>query len=153
MADKQRIEFDDFIRFIIRKVMMVLLGVLLLVAAGMLAMPQYRVYEQRLAGEAKLREAEFSKQIQEMDAKGKLAASKMLADAEVERAKGVAEANKIIGTSLKDNPDYLTWLWVEKVADNGNGIIYIPTEGGMPILEAGRGLNRRTPEPKKADRK
>lgn len=104
--------------------------------------PNYRVYEQRLAGEAKLREAESSRQVQIEDAKGKEQAAKLLANSEIERARGVAEANKIIGDSLKNNPDYLTWLWIEQVNANGNTVFYIPTEAGMPILEAGRGLGR-----------
>lgn len=104
--------------------------------------PQYKVYEQRLAGEAKLKEAESSRQIQIEDAKGKEQAAKLLADAEVARARGVAEANRIIGDSLKNNPEYLTYLWIMQVNADGNAVIYVPTEAGLPILEAGRGLPR-----------
>lgn len=120
---------------------LVLLGICVgLAVVAAVAWPQYRVYEQRLAGEAKLREAEFSKQVQELDAKGKLGAAKMLADAEIEKARGIAEANKVIGDSLKNNPDYLTYLWITQVNADGNSVIYIPTEAGLPIVEAGRGL-------------
>lgn len=107
---------------------------------GCYGCPQYRVYEQRLAGEAKLREAESSRQIQIEDAKGKEQAAKLLAQAEVERAKGVAEANRIIGDSLKNNPEYLTFKWIEQVNADGNSVIYIPTEAGIPILEANRSM-------------
>ena len=62
----------------------------------------------------------------------------MLASAEVERAKGVAEANKIIGESLNGNDAYLRYLWIERLGQNGQDVIYIPTEAGLPILEAGR---------------
>ena len=116
------------------------LFVCLLIGGGFYAWPQYKVYQQRLEGEAALRKAESSKQVQIEDAKGKEQAASMLANAEIERAKGVAEANRIIGRSLKDNPAYLTWLWIEKVNENGNSVIYIPTEAGIPILEAGRGI-------------
>lgn len=62
----------------------------------------------------------------------------LLAQAEVERAKGVAKANKIIGDSLKDNEAYLRYLFVNNLADTKDQVIYIPTEAGLPILEATR---------------
>ena len=62
----------------------------------------------------------------------------LLAEAEVERAKGVAKANKIIGNSLKGNEDYLRYLWVNNLQNEHNQVIYIPTEANMPILEASR---------------
>ena len=58
--------------------------------------------------------------------------------AEVARAKGVAEANSIIGQSLKDNESYLRYLWITGLHDGNGERIYIATEAGMPILEAGR---------------
>ncbi len=121
----------------------------LLTVGGCMGYPHYTVYSQRLAGEATLRKSESARQVQIEDAKAKEQAAKMLAGAEIERAKGLAEANRIIGDSLKQNPDYLTWLWIEKVADNGNSIIYIPTEAGLPILEAGRGIKGRPTAEKK----
>ena len=93
-------------------------------------------------GEAALLEAENSKKVQIEDAKGKLEAAKLLAQAEVERAKGVAKANAIIGDSLKGNEAYLRYLYIanlEKAENNGSvNTIYIPTEAGLPILEAGK---------------
>lgn len=122
------------------------LGLLLALMAGgggCYAYPQYRVYSQGLEGAAKLKEAESSRQVQIEDAKGKMEAAKMLADAEVARARGVAEANKIIGDSLKNNPEYLTYLWIKEVNSDGNSVIYIPTEAGLPILEAGRTIGKK----------
>lgn len=108
------------------------------VLGGCYAWPQYGVYQQRLAGEAKLREAESSRQIAVEEAKAKKEAAKMLAEAEIERAKGVAEANNIVGDSLKGNHEYLVYLWIQELSTNGNNVIYVPTEAGLPILEAGR---------------
>lgn len=56
--------------------------------------------------------------------------------AEVERAKGVAEANKIIGNSLQGNDDYLRYLQIEAIKESKGDKVYIPTEAGLPILEA-----------------
>jgi hypothetical protein len=50
----------------------------------------------------------------------------------------VAKANQIIGQSLKDNEAYLRYLWIDKVDSTKGQIIYVPTEAGLPILEAGR---------------
>jgi regulator of protease activity HflC (stomatin/prohibitin superfamily) len=100
--------------------------------------PTYRVWEQRKAGEARLAEAESSRKIAVAEAEAKLEAATMLAQAEVERAKGVAEANKILGESLKGNEEYLRYLWIENLDRGNNAVIYVPTEAGLPILEAGR---------------
>jgi hypothetical protein len=108
------------------------------VFGGCYAYPHYNVWQQGLAGEAELKRAEQNRKIETLEAEAKRDAAKALAEAEVERAKGVAEANSIIGNSLKDNEAYLRYLWIQGVQDSDTERIYIPTEGGMPILEAGK---------------
>lgn len=96
--------------------------------------------ELKAKGEAELLEAESSKKIAIESAKATLESAKLLAAAEIERAKGVAEANKIIGDSLKANEAYLRYLYLnnlEKAEKNGT-VIYVPTEAGLPILESQR---------------
>lgn len=115
---------------------------------GMWGCPQYNVYSQKMEGEAQLAHAEYSKKVQVQDALGKLEAAKHLADAEVERAKGIAAANKIIGHSLENNEGYLHWLWIESLKEKNGDTIYVPTEAGIPILEAGRNRHH-VVEPKK----
>lgn len=115
--------------------LILIIGVVIL---GMWGCPRYSVYSQRMEGESQLAHAEFSKKVQVQDALGKLEAAKHLADAEVERAKGIAAANKIIGQSLEHNEGYLHWLWIESLKEKNGDIIYIPTEAGLPILEAGK---------------
>lgn len=111
-------------------------------AGGLLyGCPQYRVYSQRMDGEAELAQANYSKQVQVQDAKAKLESAQAYADAEVIRAQGVARANAIIGNSLRDNEAYLRYLWINKLSDSegkGGQVIYVPTEAGLPILEASR---------------
>ena len=114
------------------------LAVVTLGALGMWGCPQYNVWQKTLAGKANLKEAEWDRQIKVKEAMAKLESAKHLALAEVERAKGVAEANKIIGESLKKNDAYLRYLWINELSENGQNVIYIPTEAGMPILEAGK---------------
>jgi regulator of protease activity HflC (stomatin/prohibitin superfamily) len=113
---------------------------LFLVAVGMVGCPQYRVYSQRLEGQALLAHAQSSKEVAVAEAKAKMESASLLAQAEVARAEGVAKANKIIGDSLKDNDAYLRYLWVTEVAgkDIDKTVVYVPTEANVPILEAGR---------------
>ena len=32
----------------------------------------------------------------------------------------------------------LVYLWIHGIADQQHQVIYVPTEGGLPIMEAGR---------------
>ena len=111
---------------------------LALFVAVLAGCPPYRVWEQKMAGEAELSKAEFSKRVAVQEAQAKTDSSTLLANAEIERAKGVAKANQIIGESLKNNDAYLRYLWVTEVAGNQHATVYVPTEANLPILEAGK---------------
>jgi regulator of protease activity HflC (stomatin/prohibitin superfamily) len=100
--------------------------------------PQYSVYQQNLEGEAELARATQNRQIAIQEAQAKKESAHDLAKAEIIRAEGVAKANQIIGESLKANEAYLRYLWIDNMDKTQNQIIYIPTEAGLPILEAGR---------------
>lgn len=109
--------------------------------AAMVGLPHYRVYSNRLAGEAELAHAEYSKQVAVQTAKAKLEASKLEAETDVVRAEGIAKANKIVSESLGGPEGYLRWKYIEMLNDTagkGSSTIYIPTEAGLPILEANR---------------
>jgi regulator of protease activity HflC (stomatin/prohibitin superfamily) len=111
-----------------------------LVTLGMVGCPKYAVYSQRMDGEALLAKSLSSKQVAVSEAKAKMEAASLLAQAEIERARGVAAANKIIGESLRENEAYLRYLWITEVANQNQGktVVYIPTEANLPILEAQR---------------
>jgi regulator of protease activity HflC (stomatin/prohibitin superfamily) len=98
----------------------------------------YSVWAQGKEGEAELARAESNRRIKILEAKAAEESSKYLSAAEVVRAKGVAEANKIIGQSLHNNEGYLRYLWIHNLENTKNQIIYVPTEAGLPILEAGK---------------
>jgi hypothetical protein len=120
--------------------------VVLTIGGGMYGCPQYNVYSAEMNGKAALAQAQQNREITVREAQAKEDAAKHLANAEIERAKGVAQANKIIGDSLKENEAYLRYLWINGLNDSKNDkIIYVPTEANLPILEAGRGLMRATP--------
>lgn len=58
------------------------------------------------------------------------------AEIEVARAEGVAKSNKIIAGSIDGN--YLRYLWIKGLQTNNMQVIYVPTEGNIPIMEASR---------------
>lgn len=99
--------------------------------------PQYKVYCRTQEGVAELQQAESNRKIITLEAQAKHESAKALAAAEVERAKGVAEANRIIGDSLSGNESYLHYLWIQSL-DNSGHVIYVPTEANLPIMEASR---------------
>jgi hypothetical protein len=115
-----------------------ILALIILIAAGMYGCPQYHVWSQGLVGQAELRRAEQNRQIKIQEATAHQESAKHLAQAEIERAKGVAEANKIIGASLTNNEAYLRYLWIHALENGKSDVIYVPTEANLPILEAGR---------------
>ena len=102
------------------------------------AFPSYLVWQQNKVGEAELARAEQNRQIAIQEAKAKEESAKSLANAEIIRAQGIAEANRIIGDSLKNNDAYIRYLWVEALRETKNAVVYIPTEAGIPMTEATR---------------
>lgn len=109
--------------------------------------PKYRLYSQDLNGQANLRQQEWEKRILVEQARAENDSANLKAEArvkqavseseaEVARSRGVAEANKIIQDSLQGNEAYLRYLWIDKLSDKS--VIYVPTEAGLPLLEAGK---------------
>lgn len=121
--------------------------ILALVSLLLFGCPHYNVWQQGLAGEAELKRAEQNRRIAVQEAQAKMDSAKLYAAAEIERAKGVAEANKIIADGLRGHDEYLKYLWIDKVAGSQNReVIYIPTEANIPVLEATRLPNAPSPE-------
>jgi len=105
---------------------------MLLLGTGLAGCPVYNVWQQGLAGEARLKRAVQEKQIAIEQAK-----------AEVESSKLRAEAIQTIGAMAKKYPEYRLQEFIGAFADAmGNGkiqkIIYVPTEANIPIIEATR---------------
>lgn len=126
------------------------IGIVLLAVTGMIGCPNYRVYTQRKEGEAILAHAQYSREVAVAEAKAKMEAAALLAQADTIRAHGIASSNQIIGRSLEGNPAYLNWLWLDQIKDTKNQIIYVPAgKMGMPLMEATR-LNQNIEQPKTA---
>jgi hypothetical protein len=101
-------------------------------------MPEVYIWQQSKAGQAELAYAEYNRQIATCEALAKKESSKFLADSEIIRAHGVAEANKIIGDSLNNNESYLRYLWVQGLQTDNLQVVYVPTECNLPIMESQR---------------
>ena len=131
------------------------LGVVaVLIGAFLLFWPQYNVYAQTKHGEAELARATQNRQVRVQEALAKYEAADYDAKTDVRRAGGVAAANKIIADSLGGPEGYLRWRYIEMLqetsAAGGHQIIYIPTEAGLPLLEAGKRTNAPLPVPEKS---
>jgi predicted Holliday junction resolvase-like endonuclease len=105
----------------------------------MWGIPMYNVWQKELKGKATLREAQWDRQVQIEEAQANLESEILNAQAEVERAKGMAKSIEIEQGKLTDR--YIRYLWVRQNPFNDNTVIYIPTEANLPILEANRLLD------------
>lgn len=109
---------------------------LLIVAAGMAGCPAYNVWEQGMTGQAELERAMQNKQIAIEEARALKESAQLKADAEAIRATGVKIANDTIAEGLGGAEGYLRYLFIDTLNSTSCQTIYIPTEAGLPILEA-----------------
>ncbi|MBS7321019.1 MAG: hypothetical protein KIG55_05435 [Myroides sp.] len=118
-------------------------GILIIVL--MFGLPLYNVWQQEMAGKAEMAKAEQNRKILIEEARARLEAEKLNAQAEVERAKGMAEAMKLENGTL--NSTYNQYLFIrtlEKLADKGDlpQIIYMPSEGLVPVLDVSKKMEQ-----------
>lgn len=112
-------------------------AIMIVVFGGMYGYPQYNVWQQEMSGKAEFAKAEQNRRIKIEEARANLEAEKLNALAEIERAKGAAEAIKIENGSI--TPAYIQYLWVRQQGNlNDKTVVYIPTETNLPILETQR---------------
>lgn len=102
-------------------------------AAVAFGYPQYKVWEQSKAGEAALAKATQDRQIKVQEA-----------EAEQEAAGKQAEANRILGESIRQYPESMEQKWVEAIEKTSNQVIYLPTEASVPITESARMAQKST---------
>jgi len=98
-------------------------------------------------GIAILLEAESSKKAQIEEAKAQEESAKLLGQAKITESKAQAESMiilaeskaksiEIVSKAIEGKNDYLRFKTIEAMYEKGK-FIYIPTEAGVPILEAG----------------
>src|SRR5690554_2322671 len=113
------------------------LGVVIIVGL-IFGLPRYNVWQQEMAGKAEMAKAEQNRKILVEEAKARLEAEKLNAQAEIERARGMSEAMKVENGTLNETYNqYLFIRTLEKLADKGSlpQIIYIPSDGLLPVMD------------------
>jgi len=103
------------------------------------AIPLYRVWAQGLSGKAQLKEAEWNKQIAIEEARAEMESATLKKEADIIRAEGIAEANRIIAGSITEN--YLKYKFIEGLQTNDMQTIYIPYQGVSPVFDIGRSMS------------
>lgn len=111
-------------------------SVVALIAAVVLLIPTFIAGWLAIAPDYRLHKASIEKRILVEQAKAEADAAIEEARAEVERAKGTSEANLIVANSITE--PYLRYLYINSLRNTSNQVIYLPTEAGLPILEADR---------------
>jgi len=80
--------------------------------------------EAKLTAEQKVQQKKFELQQAEKDA-----------EIEIARARGAAEAQQIVRSTLSDS--YLQYLWIKTLNENPN-VIYVATEANLPIFKTAK---------------
>ncbi|MBA5793848.1 hypothetical protein H1R17_06935 [Flavobacterium sp. xlx-214] len=124
-----------------KALIIIFLSIGMLIVILMFGLPLYNVWQQEMAGKAEMAKAEQNRKILIEEAKARLEAEKLNAQAEVERARGMAEAMKLENGTL--NTTYNQYLFIrtlEKLADKGDlpQIIYMPAEGLVPVMDVSK---------------
>lgn len=101
-------------------------------------LPIYSVWAARKSGEAEFAKAQNEQRIQIAEAESRLHAAQANKAAAIVEAEAVAAQIATIGDKLTKHDLYLKWQWIKMMEDREGQTIYVPTEAGLPILEAGR---------------
>lgn len=114
------------------QIIIMIIAAIIIIAGMMFGLPQYSVWQQEMAGKARLAEATQSRQILIEQAR-----------AEKEAATLQAEAIKIMGEAAQKYPEYRKQEFIGAFgealkAGKISQIIYVPTEANIPVLEAGK---------------
>ena len=101
--------------------------------------PLWNVWASKKRGEAELQEANRKQQIQKSEATGRRDAAEINKEAAVIEAEAVSLQIEKIGKQLTEHDLYLKWQWIKMMEERpDSSVIYVPTEAGLPILEASR---------------
>lgn len=126
--------------------------IVIILAVILIGWPNYNVWQSSLRGKAILEQAEYTRKVRIAEAKAKQESAELEAQADISRAKGTAEANRILGETL--SPTLLQYQYIRMLEEQGDNagektVIYIPTQNGLPVLpqtEAGRLLIEQKPK-------
>lgn len=121
-----------------KDVIIIISVVVVIICLTLFGWPKYSVWQQEMSGRAAFAKAEQDRKILVEEARSRLEAEKLNAQAEVERAKGMSEAMEIENGQLTSTYNqYLFIRTLEKLADKGDlpQIIYLPSQGMVPVMD------------------
>ena len=85
------------------------IGLVVVAALVLVGLPTYNVYSKQMQGKAAYEEAVQNRRIRVLEAQAALDSAQLNAQAEVARARGTNEANRIMAESLGGPENYLRW--------------------------------------------
>ena len=123
--------------------LLVVIGLGMLIALMMWGIPRYRVYARERHGYAMLQEATWTRRIDSVRAYNDVAVARQLAIRDSIRGAGVAAETRAASAGLGGPEGYLQYLWIQKL--DSATVIYVPTEGNVPLFEIARLSNPNQP--------
>lgn len=132
-------KYDDDLhvtRLIVVALAVLAVVVLAFIFAWKAVTPQLNLYRANTEKKAVIAEQRAISEAAEFAARSEVIQAQAKADAEVIRAQGLAASQEIIAATLTE--EYLRYLYINQLDGVSGQVIYIPTEAGLPILEAGR---------------
>lgn len=146
IAFKKAEAYDDqrrSVRMVVGGICAVLLVLVLSIFAYRFITPKLNLYASNTEKQAVIKEQEAISEAEVFAAEKRVIAAEAEAEARRIEAEGIADAQRIISETL--TPEYLTWRFYEVLSDSEGDVIYVPTEAGLPILEATRNQEAPTP--------
>src|SRR5690554_6389110 len=121
-----------------KHVILIFFATVVVIVVLMFGLPLHKVWQQEMAGKAEMAKAEQNRKILIQEASARMEADKLNAQAEAERAKGMAEAMQLENGTL--NTTYNQYLFIrtlEKQASKGDlsQIIYMPSDCLVPVMD------------------
>lgn len=117
----------------------VIVGIVVLFALFVfwrLVSPQMNLYRSNTEKQSVIKEQEAISDAAEYAAKSRVTQANAEAEARIIEAQAIADSQELIAATL--TPEYLQWRYYEVLATTSNQVIYVPTEGALPITEAGQ---------------
>jgi len=110
--------------------------------------PKWNVWASHLSGEAEYQQSIKEQKIQISKAQARKDAALLNKEAAIIEAEAVAAQIEKIGKQLTEHDLYLKWQWIKMMEERpDSSVIYVPTEAGLPILEAGKRNIKKVEEP------
>lgn len=132
-------KYDDgatIVKWIVRTFVVLTVCILGFIFAWKAVTPQLNLYRANTEKKAVIAEQRAISEAAEFAARSEVIQAQAKADAEVIRAEGLAASQEIIAATLTE--EYLRYLYINQLDETSGQVIYIPTEAGLPILEAER---------------